>query len=481
MRRAVRNENRTRPWRALTAAAVAVVSSGSPASATPLPTLTILCTDDPADVYVTPGGLPPWGPGVLGDVVRCAEGTTISVSEVATRLASAGVEGVTPTSGATTYTIAYRTTREDGVEGVGTARLFLPDTVVDEAPLPVVVATHGTLGLADHCAPSRYESISDYIVLPFVGRGFVVVAPDYAGLGNEGVQGYRKKGDTAHSVLDAARAVRGIVLAPSLAPGTIVEGHSQGGGAALSAQAFDAAYGEGDVLGVAAFAPGWTIDTEALRLLVTFSGFVPFDAGSAPFVSLELFADAANALGAGHEVDFFHPDIRSDVAEAIADDCILGLQFSLPQLAFTYAGALDPSFVDTTRDCLNGEPACAEPGLGVAARQLANLVDADPGGGAIRVVQGLEDTLATPGNTACIVKKLTEDGAPPQVCAVADADHGDIVERTVADVVDWALALTAGDPLPDCPTVALPVCGEEIFSDGFESGDTGEWTDSTGV
>jgi len=54
------------------------------------------------------------------------------------------------------------------------------------------------------------------------------------------------------------------------------------------------------VLGVAAFAPGWTIDTEAIRLLATFPGFVAWNAGSAPFTALELYADAANALGAGH-------------------------------------------------------------------------------------------------------------------------------------------------------------------------------------
>jgi len=164
------------------------------------------------------------------------------------------------------------------------------------------------------------------------------------------------------------------------------------------------------------------------------------------------------------------------VADAIADDCILGLQFSLPPLALTFAGALDADFLDTTKDCLNDDPGCAEPGLGFAARQVVNLFDADPSGGVIRVVQGLEDTLATPENTACIVRKLGEDGVPPQVCALADADHGDIVERTVADVVDWALAVATGDPLPDCPTVALPVCGEEIFADGFESGDTSAWS-----
>ncbi|MCP5112947.1 MAG: hypothetical protein GY953_19140 [bacterium] len=52
----------------------------------PTPELTIACTDAVEDVYVTPDDLPPWGPSVLGDVVRCAVGSEMSVAEVDQRL-----------------------------------------------------------------------------------------------------------------------------------------------------------------------------------------------------------------------------------------------------------------------------------------------------------------------------------------------------------------------------------------------------------
>ena len=86
-------------------------ASSLPDRGVPLPELTIDCTDAIEDVYVTPDGLPPWDPSVLGDVVRCAAGSEMSVAEVDGRLQDADVVGVTPISGAKTYYLAYRRRR----------------------------------------------------------------------------------------------------------------------------------------------------------------------------------------------------------------------------------------------------------------------------------------------------------------------------------------------------------------------------------
>ncbi len=446
----------------------------------PLPELTIDCTDAVEDVYVTPDDLPPWDPSVLGDVVRCATGSELSVAEVDQRLQDAGVVGVMPLSGAKTYYLAYRTTRWAGQEGIGTARLYLPDTLHPVAPLPILVSTHGTVGLADHCAPSHFEMLSDYLTLPFVGQGFAVIAPDYAGLGGEGTQGYGVTADTAHSVIDAARATRNVVTAGSLAPGMIVAGHSQGGGAALSAQAFGSLYGDGDVLGVVAFAPGWPHDTVGLRLLLNFPGLILYNSINAPPPTLGLYADAANFLGVGQETDYFDVAVRSAVDAAVSEDCILGLLFSLPPLGVTFADVLDESFVQTARACLADDPGCGPPGDGYVQRAVDNIVSADSAGGAVLILQGLEDVRATAHNTACIVDKLLADGVVPQVCTLADADHDDIVDRTVAFAADWAFALAAGGPLPGCDASELPPCTASIFADGFESGDTLAWSGTTG-
>jgi len=140
---------------------------------------------------------------------------------------------------------------------------------------------------------------------------------------------------------------------------------------------------------------------------------------------------------------------------------------------------LDPVFLDSVAQCLDGDPACGPPGEGYVARAEANIVPVDGGGGPILIIQGLEDVRATPERTACIIDKIEADGVDPQVCTIADADHFDIVARTVAFAAEWAFALAAGAPLPLCAADDLPPCVPDIFADGFESGDTARWSLTT--
>ncbi len=424
----------------------------------PLPELEIACTDALEDVYVTPGGLPPWGPSVLGDVVRCAEEDVLTPGQVQSRIDLAGVAGVQAFAGVKIVKIAYRTTRWTGQEGVGTARVYLPDTHHADGPLPVVVATHGTTGLADVCAPSLYQTASDYLALPFAGQGFAVVAPDYAGLGNEGIQGYGDNADTAHSTLDAARALRGMVTPGSLGSGVIVEGHSQGGGAALSAHAYGGGYGDGDVIGVIPFAPGWSYETEGLWGVSHFPGLVPWVGIGSAVAALQLYADAANHVGPGHETDYFVEAIRTDVEDAISAECWLLLVPPIQSLGATYADVLHPDFIQTVADCTDGLPSCGPPGEGYVQRIEDNLVPVDPSQGPILIQQGMLDDSATPERTACIVDLITGQGATVQVCTYPKADHFDIVETSVGFGVEWALALAAGVPLPPCAESELPPC-----------------------
>lgn len=87
-----------------------------------------------------------------------------------------------------------------------------------------------------------------------------------------------------------------------------------------------------------------------------------------------------------------------------------------------------------------------------------NIQTADPSSGPILIHAGLQDIEATPEEVSCIVDKLIEDGVTPQVCTDATADHWDIVQRSAAFAVQWALALAAGDPLPPCTASELPPC-----------------------
>jgi len=422
------------------------------------PELTIACADALDDVYVTPAGLPPWDETVLGDVVRCAPDGVMSAADLHDQLLDADVTDVTPIAGAAVYRIAYRTTRWEGQEGIGTARVYLPDALAPDGPLPVIVVNHGTIGLADHCAPSMYPTVSAEMSLSFAGSGFAVVAPDYAGLGTEGTQGYPDKADTAHSVLDAARALRGIITPQSLAPGTIAVGHSQGGGASLSAHAYDSDYGDGDLLGVIPFAPGWSTSNEGLWWVSHFPNLVPWSGSGALVMTLALYADAANFVGPGHEVDYFDASIAADVTDLVENQCLLGLTLQLPLLAATAGGALDDTFVESVADCTDGAPTCGPPGEGYVERAEAGIIPLDPASGPILVIGGMLDESSTPEDIACIVEAAIADGVEVQACTDAGAEHMDITARQAAFAVQWAAALARGDALPPCAESELPPC-----------------------
>ena len=427
-------------------------------TAPPAVELTIPCADSLDDVYVTPGGMPAWDETVLGDVVRCAPDEVLSVAEVHDRLLDAGIDDVVPFSGASVYRIGYRTTRWEGVEGYGSARIFLPDTQHVDGILPTLIAAHGTIGLADHCAPSLYPTVSEEMILPFVGNGFAVIAPDYAGLGTEGIQGYGDNRDTGHSTPDAGRALAGIVTPGSVAEGAIVIGHSQGGGAVLSAQALSQSYADGLIRGAIAVAPGWSQDNDSLWMASHYPYLTPWAGTPAMVMTLVLYADAANHLGPPYETLYFDPMIAEEVAGAVADQCVIGLTIELPLLAATLGGALSEEFVDTVAACLDGEPACGPPGEAFVQRSQDNVLSGDPGGAEILVLAGLLDESSTPAKVACIVESLEDDGAPLQVCTDAGAEHMDLPARQASFALDWATALAREEPAPPCAESDLPAC-----------------------
>ncbi|HEX5634078.1 MAG TPA: hypothetical protein VFX50_12655, partial [Gemmatimonadales bacterium] len=143
----------------------------------------ITCADLRDEVYRTPVGLPAMTPGARGDVVRCAD------------------------EGAGELLIAYRTERGDGRPAISTARVSLPAAAVQALPVPMVVVAHPTAGIADGCVPSRDAGATRNLAEPWLQRGLPVIAPDHAGLGNEGVHAYLDNRESGQQLLDAARAL----------------------------------------------------------------------------------------------------------------------------------------------------------------------------------------------------------------------------------------------------------------------------------
>ena len=159
-------------------------------------------------------------------------------------------------AGMQAWKIAYWTTDGQGRPSRVTGMVVAPREAIPVRPRDVLAWTHGTSGVAERCAPLLSPAFWTHSPgLGGVRKGYVVVAPDYPGLGSNGVHPYLVGQDTGRSVLDAVRAARSI---PGAAAGDrfAVWGESQGGHAALWTGQIARRYApELHLVGVAAAAP----------------------------------------------------------------------------------------------------------------------------------------------------------------------------------------------------------------------------------
>jgi pimeloyl-ACP methyl ester carboxylesterase len=141
--------------------------------------------------------------------------------------------------------------------------VFIPKGTAPEGGWPLIAWAHGTVGIADVCAPSnrpRTERDTKYLN-HWLSQGYAVVASDYQGLGTPGGHPYLATKPEAWSVLDSIRAVQSD---PTLGIGkpVVLVGQSQGGGAAFATAGEAATYApELDIRGtVATGTPYFTLD-----------------------------------------------------------------------------------------------------------------------------------------------------------------------------------------------------------------------------
>lgn len=136
-------------------------------------------------------------------------------------------------------------TSRSGVDGhtqrTDTAAIFIPKGKAPEEGWPVVVWAHGTVGVAERCAPSLNErTVRDKQYLnTWLSLGYAIVAPDYAGLGSEGLHHYLNARAEAWSILDGVRAA---LHRFPLKNDLIFVGQSQGAHAAFSSVGFQPEY-----------------------------------------------------------------------------------------------------------------------------------------------------------------------------------------------------------------------------------------------
>jgi pimeloyl-ACP methyl ester carboxylesterase len=119
--------------------------------------------------------------------------------------------------------------RDIAVSGV----VLLPAGAPPPGGWPVVLDAHGSSGIAMDCAPSLMRDLyHGNQMLRFIGKGWAVVAPDYAGMGTDGRVEFVNATAEANDLADGLGAARQTGL--GLSARWVLWGHSQGGGAALA-------------------------------------------------------------------------------------------------------------------------------------------------------------------------------------------------------------------------------------------------------
>jgi alpha-beta hydrolase superfamily lysophospholipase len=171
-----------------------------------------------------------------------------------------------PPNAADSVVMTYKMKGIKGTETQATALVFTPKTAPPAGGWPIVAWGHGTTGVIDQCAPSRMKLITTTIlgedrsthdmIDSFVKEGYVVVAPDYEGLGEPGGQEmhpFLHLKSAAYSITDAVVATKSW-LGNKVSNKWVVAGASQGGHAALGAAEY-AARANMDYKGAVALAP----------------------------------------------------------------------------------------------------------------------------------------------------------------------------------------------------------------------------------
>lgn len=214
--------------------------------------------------------------------------------------------------------LLYKMLGVDGEQTVASTLVFVPNIPVTPPSngYRIVVWAHGTTGVADACAPSA-QGLGSYsgVIQALLNSGYIVVAPDYEGLGTGGNHPFLNLKSEAFSITDAVVASRDYLSKQGLNVSRqwMTIGHSQGGHAALGVAQY-AARAKLDYKGTIALAPASNLLT-ILRGGELQASQLPVSQQQPIYASLDAFTSLAVAGMQGHKVSVSYGQaFKSDLA-----------------------------------------------------------------------------------------------------------------------------------------------------------------------
>jgi dienelactone hydrolase len=331
-------------------------------------------------------------------------------------------KGVTPIDGAASNTLVLYTSKTP--QGKTAAVSGIVSTPPGKAPKggwPVISYAHGTVGIADVCAPTRvpagapqegYVTYIDPELEDWIDAGYAVVRTDYQGLGTPGSHPFLIGTAEGRSVVDIVSAARDLDL--NIGRRYVISGHSQGGQSGLFAAGLAQAYAPKlKLAGTVAYAPASHIREQADLL----------PALQSPSSLSALAALVVNGA-AGQSKAINIPALLSDQALALypqTDQTCLA-QLSQPD-SF---GGMAPA--DLLRDGADTGPL-----FDVLVKENPAVATKPP----ILLLQGDQDTTAFPFLTDKLNDELVGLGDQVTYTTYPGVDHGGIVSAAEPQALDF--------------------------------------------
>ncbi|MGO2931856.1 alpha/beta fold hydrolase [Microbacterium sp.] len=350
--------------------------------------------------YTVPSPAPS---GMPGDVVRVAPAV-----------------GAPP--GAKAWRVLYHSTDETGADTIVSGMIITPAAAAD-GPRTLVLWGHPTTGIAPRCAPSI--GVAPFALIEglehLLDAGFVVAAPDYAGMGMPGPPSFLLGDTEAANLLDFARAaqkVSGISVGAAL----LLWGHSQGGHAALFAAQNAAEYApELTVLGVAVAAPATNLG-DLLRA----------DVGDVSGVTIGAYAFSAYATAYADSLppdplDLILTDAGAAAVPRMSDLCLLGQNDQLHEIATPLIGGF-----------ISHPPESTSPWDDLLA---ANTPQQEALPMPLFVAQGQADNLVRPDITAGYVRTQQAAGTDVTSRTYPGVGHGGVALTAMDELIPWLTQL----------------------------------------
>lgn len=328
------------------------------------------------------------------------------------------------------WRILYTTTRADGRPALGSGIVMLGKNA-PAGPRPVLAWAHGTSGYAEVCAPSMFAQPWGSGIRQELGaiirHHWLLVAPDYTGLGTPGPHPYLIGRGEGRSMLDAVRAVRQLRHV-SASKHTVLWGLSQGGGVALWTRQIQPTYAPDVPLdGVTAIAP-----TSDMSALARHFNDIP---GGMVFMAFVLTAYSAA-----------YPDVREqDYVTPAAQKVVKGASQRCLRTA--------ESLVATAASHGIGPPLLShEPTDGALGRRLRQNTPMGTNDTPLLVAQGGADRLVPAGVQRAYVKALCARGQRLDYREYPGRGHGGVARGNaplLAQLITWTEDRLVGEPAPD--------------------------------